>query len=161
MTASAQQHLRPTTPRVDSPDGRRSLHRVRKRVPEHTTPNNERVRHRMWSINRHNEISCTRQADAMRQTETRKNGEIDVSHVNFCIQKSKSEPCQCHQAHACYTTLQVRDVIHWTNSLNIPQAHIKRHPDPAPGCHNNRRIHNITIVYVWSDQGPHKSKMYD
>jgi hypothetical protein len=45
----------------------------------------------------------------------------------------------------------------WTNSMNIPQACIKRHPDPAPERHVNRRIHNVTIIYVWSDQGLDKS----
>jgi hypothetical protein len=66
-------------------------------------------------------------------------------------------PRRCLQAHARYTILEMRDVIPWTDPMNIPQACIKRHPDPAPGSHVNRRIHNITTVYVWSDQGLDKS----
>jgi hypothetical protein len=65
---------------------------------------------------------------------------------------SKAEPRCSLQALARYTILQVRDVIPWTNLMNVPQARLKRRRDPAPGCHVNRRINNITIVYVWSNQ---------
>jgi hypothetical protein len=77
---------------------------------------------------------------------------MDVSHVKSCIQMSKAEPLPLFPSSCPLQYAPDGGVIPWTNSMNIPQARIKRDPDSALGCRVNRRIHHITIVYVWTGE---------